>query len=218
MSRKGLYLLLLSLGSLIGSAQDSLQETSKNPILYADMILGFGGSFGDNTGFMVGGTGYFQSDKNLFSVRYVLNPQFEYNTVAVGFVGFPSIVNKGRLEEYAIMYGRRSIKEGSSISYSAGISYNTFETGQFNQQVGRFKEIERFPGISYEIDIKWFKRKKTRHRVYMIIPVGKPTAFSRSFGFKLMGNFSKSSYIGFGMTYGFGWYKKYSEVNSASRL
>jgi len=60
------------------------------------------------------------------------------------------------------------------------------------------------------VNVKWFKKEKKRFRAYYgLIPIGKPTSFGRSFGFKLYGNIGKLSYVGIGINYGFGWHKRY---------
>jgi hypothetical protein len=63
--------------------------------------------------------------------------------------------------------------------------------------------------LPIELNFKWFKSKKKRYRIYGIIPVGEPTSFGRNFGFKLVGNISKNSFVGLGIVYGFGIHKKY---------
>jgi hypothetical protein len=50
----------------------------------------------------------------------------------------------------------------------------------------------------------------------MVLPIEKPTASRRNLGFKLMGNISKRSYLGFAMSYRFGWYKKYLDVDAVT--
>ncbi|HET8837565.1 MAG TPA: hypothetical protein VFM82_01060 [Flavobacteriaceae bacterium] len=189
------------------------QDTAKKqtPILFAEFVLGYGGSFGEYSGFLYGGSANFQFKKNLFTFRYTQNPQFKFNAAVAGMLVIPYIESKFKNTEIALLYGRRFIKNGRSLSFSAGIGTNDFETKFLSENNHSVKNVSRHIGFSYELNIKWFKSRKKRYRIYMLVPVGKPTAFGRSFGFKLLGNISKHSYMGFAITYGFGWHRGYIE-------
>ena len=107
------------------------------------------------------------------------------------------------------MYGRRIIFDGSSLSFSSGVSTNK---AVYRSEVDdeRIRTSLNYFAIPYEVSFKFFKRKKSRYRVfYALIPIGKPTAISRSIGVKLFGSLGKESYFGLGLTFGLGWHKVY---------
>jgi len=190
--------------SLIAHSQeDSNIEYSKtNPILYADMLLGVG------TGVTGGGSLTYQHQKEVFTFRYNEHTSFEKSVTRLGSaVAFPSFKTTSVNQEFALMYGRRLINYGHSLRLSVGVSYNRFENYQVrSDQRGRITDNV---GMPFEFAIRWFKKEKRKHRIYMILPVGKPTSFSRSIGFKFYGNISNGGFVGVGVVYGFGWHKKY---------
>ena len=140
---------------------------------------------------------------------YIENPEFKFNpTLLAPTVQFPYVASKMGNTEIAILYGKRIIRDFVSYSFSAGLSNNNFQSKyrDENNQIYKYNKVHY--GFSYEINIKWFNSKKERYRIYMLVPVGKPTSFGRSIGFKLLGNISNHSYLGFAVTYGFGYHKK----------
>lgn len=191
-------------------SQDGNQtnSTEKNtPILFAEMIIGWAG--GSASGPTIGTTVNYQKEKHLFSVRYINQIDFSFDVVPIGFVPFPVLSEELRLNEFSALYGRRNYKEGRSFSYSAGISFNHASYRAFEGNID-FKQNETFFGFPFELNLKWFKAKRKRFRAYYgIIPIGKPTSFGRSVGFKFYGNIGKFTYVGVGINYGFGWHKKY---------
>lgn len=74
-----------------------------------------------------------------------------------------------------------------------------------------YEVSENSIGFPFEVNIKWFKNVKRRYRAYYwLIPLGhKKVAFGRSFGFKLVGNISKTNYFGLAFNFGLGTHKKY---------
>ena len=192
--------------SLKNLAQDTIVKS--NPVLYGEMIFGFGGNFNDYGGFIYGGNVNYQVKKNLFTIRYNVHPEFKYGATAIAAAGLPVIQSRFTNTEVGLLYGRRYTVRGRSLSFAGGISTNEYET-QYKTEDSGTTSYSSHVGFAYELNIKWFKPKKERYRIYAIFPVGKPVAFGRSFGFKMIGNVSQHSYLGFGMTYGFGWHKAY---------
>ncbi len=173
------------------------------------MILGLGGTFGENLGLVTGFGIHYQQKKNLYSFRYIYNPQYSYDVAVVAFTAFPIISVKNSLEEYAAMYCIRKINDGHSFSFSAGVSYNSFTSRLRDENNASYTTVEEYIGFPFEVNVKWFKKEKKRFKIYHVIPVGKPTAVGGSFGFKLVGNISKNSFIGVGIVYGLGMHKVY---------
>lgn len=96
------------------------------------------------------------------------------------------------------------------MSFSAGVSFNDFSLKYQNTNDEIIRVHDTYIGFPYELSVKLFKAKKRRFRVFhWLIPIGKPTAFGRSIGLKIFGNFSKRKYYGAGFSYGFGWHRKY---------
>lgn len=177
-----------------------------NPIVFGEIGLGFAlaGISGPQITF---GFNY-QIKHSLLTARYTGIADLKLSVLAP-IIPFPILIQQGHADEYAILYGLRSIKEGRSLSLSLGVSENVRiakYTGFSNQQ---YINKSSYVGFPFELNVKWFKRKKERYKVYYIFPVGKPTGFGRSFGLKLSGNFSKYSYLAFGIVGGLGYHKHY---------
>lgn len=180
------------------------QEEKNNPIVYAEMIIGY--SNGSSKGVTSGGTLNYQRKNNLFSYRYL---ELSENRKEGSFFFIPVLVEVEILREQAIMYGRRFVDENTSYSFSAGIAYvdREFLIDDANG-VLKYNNTQSI-GFPFELNIKWFNSKKERYRIYELIPVGKPTSFANSIGFKFYGNVSKTSFVGLGITFGLGWHKNY---------
>lgn len=73
----------------------------------------------------------------------------------------------------------------------------------------KYQTTSRYVGVPFEVAINWFKPEKRRVKIYGLIPVGPATALGGSIGFKFFGNVSQNSYAGLGLTYGFGYHRKY---------
>jgi hypothetical protein len=189
-------------------AQDSLKrDTAKtNPIIFANGNIGFG--IAGLSGISVGGTVNYQFKSNLFTFRASNITRFHVGLYSP-YLPLPIIEERDVNIEYALMYGLRIINGNKSYSFSAGVSTNqrTFKYYDENNQV--YRTTGNYVGIPFELTALWFNSIKKRYRIYYIIPVGKPTGFSRSIGFKLLGNLSKNSYVALGIVYGFGFHKHY---------
>ena len=194
--------------ALFGYAQDTPNvEDNSNPILFLESIFGYAG--GSAHGPTIGAELNYQQRKNVFSLRYIYQTRFNFDFAILGLVGFPIITNDLNINEISALYGYRTIKDGHSWSFSGGVSANIATYKTKNDGVIS-KDYETFAGFPFEINIKWFKKEKKRFRAYYgLIPIGKPTSFGRSLGFKFYGNIGKVSYVGVGLNYGFGWHKVY---------
>ncbi|NBL65005.1 hypothetical protein GV828_07310 [Flavobacterium sp. NST-5] len=208
--KKNFALLLLTFPMFAQVNTDTIPKT--NPIIFTEGFAGFAGS--DNGGMWFSGVNLnYQFNKtDLLTAKYSFNQALQSRYVYLSpFVTFPILEEQEIQNEWALLYGKRWIDKGFSYGVSAGISYVDRQyLDQNNENVFRYYK-ENYFGVAYEFNIKWFKKDKKRFRaLYGIIPVTKrKVAFGRSVGFKLVGNFSRNNYIGLGMSYGFGWHKKY---------
>ncbi len=171
--------------------QDSTKFKKTNPIIYADVALGYAPKTRTNIEF--GTSVNYQIQKNLFTLR------------ATALIHF---LDQDEYGELGLLYGRRFINGGRSLSYSIGVSYNEtylYDFSTYNYPLQR----EVFIGVPFELNIKWFDEKKEKYRILGIFPVGKPFAFGASEGFKISGSISKNSYVAFGVVFGFGFHKSY---------
>lgn len=182
-------------------AQDPVKQ---NPVIFFDESLG--GAFGNAGGLaIILGLNY-QVNQSLFTVRYVGTARFGVDVIAP-LVPLPFINLKNSMGEVALLYGIRMVEGNNGVSFSLGASYNEFD--QFYDRTGYNEKSYKYFGVPFEASIKWFKKEKQRFRIYGIVPVGKPTAFGGSIGFKLFGNISKQSYAGIALSYGLGLHKRY---------
>ena len=123
MRKLTLIMLFFSLKNL---AQDTILKS--NPVLYGEMIFGFGGNFNDYGGFIYGGNVNYQVKKNLFTIRYNVHPEFNYGAASIAAVGLPVIQSRFTNTEVGLLYGRRYSVRGRSLSFAGGISTNEYET------------------------------------------------------------------------------------------
>ncbi|GAA4319670.1 hypothetical protein GCM10023149_18520 [Mucilaginibacter gynuensis] len=123
-------------------------------------------------------------------------------------IGVP-LKSKNILAEIGLLYGKRLIKDGHAISFSAGVSYNHAQLGSLQADDLYNTQYSNYPGLPFEFNISWFKSHKKKYKIYWLIPVGRPTGFGGSLGFKLSGNVSKYSYVALGMVIGMGYHKHY---------
>jgi hypothetical protein len=189
---------------------NAYSQEKNEPILFGEFIFGGAGEINGNGGFLLGGELNYQRKTHLFSARYLEHIQLESEAVFLSpFTPIPIIREKINHQEIALLYGKRWIYNGSSLSISGGVSLNTYSNRITDENNEQIKIKESYIGIPLEVNFKWFKSRKKRYRIYGVIPVGKPTAFGRNFGFKLIGNISKNSFIGLGIVYGFGIHKNY---------
>lgn len=181
--------------------KDSISSKT-NPIIFADFTLGY-------TNGSIRGLGAvlnlnYQHKSDLFTLRF--GGHFEIRELEL-FIFIPvskSIISN---DEFSLMYGKRYVNGGFSYHFSGGLSYNIYR--DLDEKVNR-DIIVNYVGFPLEVGVSWFKEKKARFRVlYGLIPVGKPTAFGRSIGFKLYANITKKAYFGIGINFGLGYHKKY---------
>ena len=185
-------------------------QEKNEPIIFGEFIFGGAGEINGKGGFLIGGELNYQLKNHLLSARYVEQIQLESDAVFLSpFTPIPIIREKINHQEIALLYGKRWIYDGSSLSISGGLSINIYSNRITDENNEQIKIKDDYIGFPLEVNLKWFKSRKKRYRVYGIIPVGKPTSFGRNFGFKLIGNISKNSFVGLGIVYGFGIHKKY---------
>ncbi len=189
----------------------SQKKTENNePIIFGEFIFGGAGEINGKGGFLLGAELNYQFKSNLFSIRYLEHIQLESDAVFLSpFTPIPIIREKNNQKEIGLLYGKRWIYDGSSLSVSGGVSLNNYSNQITDENNERITIKNNYIGLPIELNFKWFKSKKKRYRIYGIIPVGEPTSFGRNFGFKLVGNISKNSFVGLGIVYGFGIHKKY---------
>lgn len=185
-------------------------QDKKTPIVFSELILGGTIKFNDNLHFMGGLELNYQYKNDLFSVRYIghIRSRFRREVLHMGIITSPKFEEKVYDDEIGILYGKRFIHKGSSISFSAGLSLNEYSKIT-KVDAERIEIRDRKIGFPLEISFKWFQKKKKRFKIYELFPVGKPTSFGRSIGFKIVGNVSKYRFFGIGITYGLGIHKKY---------
>lgn len=191
-------------------SQEEIKRDYNNPIAYFEVFLGYSGV--NFEGLSLGYTGNYQKGNNLFTFRnlYIASKNVNRNRGLSKAFLFPAYINGNSLNEYGLLYGKRFVYDGSSLSLSAGISSNTL-INRCKIEGLKYREKEHYIGVPFEINYKFFKKDKNRFRLfYGLIPIGRPTAFSRSFGFKLYGNFGKVTHVGFGFNYSFGFHKIYN--------
>ena len=183
------------------------EEPSVNePIIFGELILGGAGKINGYGGFLIGGEISYQFKNNLISIRYLENTQLKREVLQLSPVTvFPIYNEQDNNKETSFLFGKRWIYNCSSVSISGGVSLNTY-VSKINK---KYTVTDYYLGFPFEINVKWFKPKKKKYRIYMLIPVGRPTSFGRNFGFKMVGNLSKNSFIGLALVYGFGIHKKY---------
>ncbi|WP_116790013.1 hypothetical protein [Flavobacterium psychrotrophum] len=184
-----------------------LKPRKTNPIIFADFL--FGGAGGSSKGLMASISANYQFGKNLITAR--VSNVTNYNVELVSpIVPFPFISVRESIEEYGLLYGRRIAEGNMAFSYSAGVSFNQRELPVFNTTTNRYHyNATKHVGLPFEVSVKWFKPRKIPYHIYYLIPVGPPTGLGHSFGFKLMGNISTTTFVGAGITWGWGWHKKY---------
>lgn len=205
-----LILLLLSFGNNYCNnliSNDSIK--SGNPILFAEMVIGF--SNGSIKGLSGIASINYQYKNNFFTFRGL---EIIDDKKVGSFLFIPFLVQEEKINEYALLYGKRFIYGNHSLSYSLGVAYIDREYLLDDlSTVSNYNNLnyakESFVGLPFELNVKWFNSKKERYRIYELIPVGSPVGFANSIGFKFYGAIAKQSYIGIGISFGLGWHKKY---------
>ncbi|TBV28160.1 hypothetical protein DMZ43_03715 [Meridianimaribacter sp. CL38] len=184
-------------------------EVKSNPIVYVDFLVGASNSGNEVNGLTFGFSANYQINKDLFTFRstYIAETNPDAGLASVLIV--PLFIGGDSLNEFALLYGKRFVFNGSAISISAGVSSNLL---RYSRTVDgeKFRYNESYIAVPFELNFNFFKAKKKRFRVlYGIIPVGQPTAFGRSFGVKIFGSLGEFNYFGVGLNLGLGWHKKY---------
>ncbi len=202
MLKKLLFFILFVCTSIPSSyAQEKSDSISKktNPIIFGD--LNFGYSRFSEHAFLGGVSLNYQTKKDLFKFRFMQSAYVE----KVGlFFGIPISKTSIIYDEYAFMYGKRYVHHHFAYHFAGGISFNTI-----SDEVNNITTSRSFTGFPLEIGMHWFPAKKKIYRIFGVIPVGKPTSFARSAGFKIKANIAKESYVGIALTVGFGMHKRY---------
>jgi len=182
---KVFLIIIIVITGVKASAQNN---EDNNPILYLEPFLG--GYTGETGGFLWGGELNYQINKNLLSLRYS-----QTMDIGVSYVLFFPVSNTNAFtDEIALLYGRRKINEGHSLSISLGPSFNIYASNSLN---GLERQRTKAIGVAFETNIKWFKKEKRN-------------PFGFSYGIKLSGNISKKYYIGVSHILGVGWHKIYN--------
>lgn len=209
------YLLIISNYAIYAQNEVIIDSISKsNPIIFPEIYFGIG-SLENNYGWIVGGNLNYQFYKtDLITARVNFNSGPKASNTLLLSSGLYPLSEYGEIQEEqiegALLYGKRWINRGVSFSISGGVSYvyRQYPKEQSNYFI---KDTQEFIGFPIELNVKFFKKEKRPFRAYYgIIPTGKrKVSFGRAVGFKIIGNFGKSDYLAFGMTYGLGWHKKY---------
>lgn len=183
------------------------QETNEtsNPIIYFE---GFGGpTIGQSVGISGGLELNYQTGENLFTFRFT--NAVGYSERGDNYIIMPRYYKSEDNKEYALLYGRRWLSSNHSYSVSVGVSRNnlemrkleTIDTEEIDTEEIFSVKSRNYYGVPFEANYKWFYSKKKSKLIYnAIIP---------SVGVKLFGNFGKYTFIGAGVTVGFGLSKKY---------
>ncbi|MFD1161519.1 MULTISPECIES: hypothetical protein [Hwangdonia] len=205
-----LLLFCLFIISFYGIGQNDADSTQvkQNPIIYGDFMIGGAGGEARGLSFVFDLNYQFNKDLITFRSLHLLDKNEDVNFFEAIFI-FPIYMGGDSMNEFSLLYGKRFIFDGSALSISAGVSQNL---RKFEETINNTKVSQRssYIGIPFEVNFNSFKRVKKRYRiVYGLIPIGKPTSFGRSIGFKLFGNFGKFNYFGLGINFGWGWHKKY---------
>lgn len=207
------YLLVTILMATNLFAQDTLkvaEPLKSNPIIFCDFDLGFGRA--NQAGWGIGASVNYQFYKNdLLTARIRIFDAYDAEYVPLGpILVLPIFEKDENIVDCGLLYGKRWIFGGTSISVSTGVSAIKYQYSQVvNETV--FRKKEALLGIPFEVNLKFFKKVKRRYRAYYwLIPTGKEkVAFGRNFGLKLAGTISKANYFSIGFSFGLGTHKKY---------
>jgi len=182
-----------------------LQERKTNPIVYVETF--FGGAFGRSHGLIAGFSANYQYKSHLFTARYT--GLLEQRRVG-SFIYIPFYRTEEEVEEFALLYGYRVAGGNLSYSLSGGASVVHREMYHYDDynNTSNVTSRTRF-SFPFEFSIKWFKKEKAPYRIYCLFPVGPPTGLGHSFGFKVVGNVGATTFVGLGITWGWGWHKRY---------
>lgn len=195
---KKMYLIAL-LCCAIAHAQEKT-----NPILFLDGSAGY--AVGKIEGPMFNIGLHYQHKNDLFTLRYQYVSGDDIGILAP-YPFYELFRIDEEINEYAVLYGKRYVYDNNALSFSLGAGYLDHKVASADNSRGY--DHEGNIGLPFEVNFKWFKREKAPYRIYGVIPVGGKTSFGNSFGFKLSGAVSKTSYIGIGLCFGIGYHKEY---------
>jgi len=179
-------------------AEDSQSKENTNPIIFFE---GFGGpSVVKNLGVSGGVELNFQTERSLFTFRYINSAGYQRKSDGPVII-FPAMYKSEDNVELALMYGRRWVKYHHSYSISAGISRNNIELEKRDLDENRTVSSVGFYGFPFEANYKRFYAKKRSNLIYnVLIP---------SVGFKIFGDIGRYTFVGVGVSVGFGLCKHY---------
>ena len=133
------------------------EKSNKTPIIFGELIFGGARNIDRNGGFLLGTEVNYQHKKSLFSFRYLEILELEYDVILLSpITPFPIITEKSNHKEFSILYGRRWIDEGSSISFSGGISTSHFERNLLDSEGDNYTIHENFIGFPFELNFHKF--------------------------------------------------------------
>ena len=198
---KHLFLLtgFIFLSFLIVNAQDTVKT---NPIIYADAGLGI--AAGDNSGILLNLGINYQVKKSLLTIRAnAIGDNFPEKIVGPGPRRFSDLYEIGGL------YGRRFIKNGHSLSFSAGLAFDDRPVAISTAGQVQQKFENRYPAVPFEINMLWFRRNMQYNPLHRILKVNETWGYGGSIGVRLSGNVSRYSYVAIGVVAGLGVHKRY---------
>lgn len=195
-------LLFLSFISLCCYSQDSIaiKHEKTNPIVFLENAAGY--SWGKTHGWTSISSLNYQVKNDLYTLRYFALENYRWEVFL-----FPTRVET--VDEVSLLYGKRFIYDDTSIGFSAGVGYVKHRERHEIEEDSYKWEQNGGIGFPFEFNVKWFKKRKRPFRIYWIVPVGKPTSFGGSVGFKFAGNIGRTNYVGFGLSYSYGWHRNY---------
>lgn len=181
-------------------------QEKTNPIIYLDGNMGFAG--GNSSGFMIGASLNYQKKDNLFTLRTTQfsNSKFTYLSP---YLPLPYLDTKEIITEYGILVGKRYIHNNKAWSFSVGLATVERAIKKVDENNTYYFDSTHAIGFPFQVDINWFKRNKEPYRIYGVIPVTKNTSLGNSIGFKFIGNVSKTTFVGLGVSLGIGYHKEY---------
>jgi hypothetical protein len=194
-----LFLVFIFTTSVFGQQEDYEEsKTNQNLLIY---IEGFGGISAISDIGVAGGVELnCQYKKNLFTFRHLDITGFKQEIVSP-ILPLPIYYETKNDKEYALLYGLRWLQNNHSYSISAGISYNHFSWNDTYIDGNYFVNQENYFGFPFEANVKWFHSKKRSKLIFdSLIP---------SIGIKIFGSISKNTFLGVGVSVGFGLHKKY---------
>lgn len=159
----------------------------EHPIIFLEGFVGI--SVISEAGVAGGFEVNYQRKSNLFSFRITEIAGYKKDSLAYLF---PSYTRAKYDNEYALLYGKRWLQNTHSFSLSGGVSYNRFILDEMSFSTN-------YVGLPLEANIIWYYSKRKKAFRYCFVP---------KVGVKLFGSISKNSFIGIGVSLGFGYHIK----------